>query len=134
MKGHTLLALGMLGLSACASMPTASELATADYGPPVSQEDAEAQAKQFLEARLKDPYSAVWSCQGVHSGYFKDAPIYGGKVTYGWRLMCNVNSKNSFGGYTGAKQYGFLFREGRLVTAQGEASLQGGQSYMQKLL
>lgn len=134
MKGHMLLATAALGLTGCVSMPTSADLAVADYGPPVSQEDAESQARQFLDARLKDPYSATWSCQEVQSGYFKDAPIYGGKVTFGWRLMCSVNSKNSYGGYTGAKQYGFLFRDGRLITAQGETTMQGGQSYMQKLL
>lgn len=134
MKGLTLAAAVSTFLTACVSVPTATEVAAADYGTPIGQEQAEEQAKQFLNPRLKDPYSAVWSCESVSSGYFKDAPINGGKVTYGWRLLCSVNAKNSYGGFTGLKRYGFLFRDGRLVSAQGEAQLQGGQGYMQKLL
>lgn len=39
--------------------------------------------------------------------------------TYGWVLPASVNAKNSFGGYVGASEWDFFFRDGdRLVAVR----------------
>ena len=103
------------GLTACARMPTQQELSGIDYGNPVLQDDAENQAKAYLSHRLKDPYSAVYDWQPVHTGWVKAPPLLGGGMDTGWVLKGTVNAKNSFGGYVGAKPYQFMFREGVLA-------------------
>lgn len=125
------LMLGML--AGCASSPTLEQQAAADYGPPIGQEDAEAAAKAFLGTRLKDPYSAVYQCGPVVKGYVQSAPLVGQKMQFGWLLDCAVNSKNSFGAYTGLKPYQFLFRDGQIVHASGQECLSGGGCYMAPL-
>ena len=128
------IALATVLLSACAALPTQQEMAAADYGGPVTQPDAESAAKNFLSSRLKDPYSAVWQCQPVQKGYFRDSRISGGHLHYGWEMNCMVNAKNAFGGYVGSKSYMFLFRDGSLVSALGEEDLGSGVTMMQKML
>ncbi|NLA67988.1 MAG: hypothetical protein GX856_07070 [Gammaproteobacteria bacterium] len=123
--------LGMvLVVAACASSPTAEQQAAADYGPPVGQEAAEAAAKEYLGGRLKDPYSAVYQCAPISKGFIQAAPLVGQKMQFGWLLDCTVNSKNSFGAYTGAKPYQFLFRDGRIIHVSGQECLAGGGCYM----
>ena len=104
-------------LTGCVQAPTKTEVANADYGTPISQQDAEQEAHTFMHAYLKDPDSATWECHQVHTAWQQDDAMDGGKRTYGYKLGCMINSKNSFGGYTGAKPYGFLYRDGKLVAA-----------------
>lgn len=122
-----------LGLVACASSPTIEQQAAADYGQSIEQDAAEAAAKVFLGSRLKDPYSAVYECGPIAKGFVQSAPLVGQKMQFGWLLDCAVNSKNSFGAYTGAKPYQFLFRDGRIIHASGQECLTGGGCYMAPL-
>jgi hypothetical protein len=117
-------------LSACASMPTAAEQQAADYGADVDQATAERLAEAFLRRRLKDPMSAVYEWQAVHRGFVGNAPLLGRKAQFGYVLEGSVNAKNSFGGYTGAKSYQFLIRNGAIAYAMGEECLSGGGCYM----
>lgn len=117
-------------LSACATVPTADEQRAADYGLPIAQEDAERLAEAYLAPRLKDPMSAVYVWDRVTKGYMAGAPIAGRKLTYGYLLTGTVNAKNSFGGYVGAKRYGFVFRDGVIVGADHEECLSPGSCYM----
>lgn len=50
-------------------------------------------------------------------------------------MNCNVNAKNSYGGYVGAKPYAFTFRNGSLVRVLGWQEFAGspGTGYMGKL-
>lgn len=107
---------GVLGtLSGCAAPPTQQEIASADYGVVISQADAEAKAKEVLARTLKDPYTAQLAFGSLYKGYSLTAPLQGRKASYGYMLDVMVNAKNSYGGYTGAKPYRFMFRNGQLV-------------------
>ena len=117
-------------LSGCASAPTAQQQMAADYGAPMDQEAAQTQAKTYLDARLRDPYSAVYTWGPIEKGYIEAAPLVGQKMEFGYLLNVTVNSKNAFGGYTGAKAYQFFFRDGQLRSARQQECLPGGGCYM----
>lgn len=101
-------------LSACAPMPviTQQQLATADYGTPITQAQAEQLAKSWLDGSLKDPYSAVEQWQPVQKGIVTTSLLDGHKELPGYIMDGTVNAKNSYGGYVGARAYRFLFRDG----------------------
>ncbi|MCH8173413.1 MAG: hypothetical protein IIA70_08930, partial [Proteobacteria bacterium] len=54
---------------------------------------------------LKDPFSVQYEFgQAPFKAYLREAPDLGGKPTeFGYMVYVNVNTKNSFGEYTGAK-------------------------------
>ena len=126
-------ALLLLSFGCATTPPTAEEIANADYGVPVSQDDAETKASAYFHNRLKDPMSATYEWQPVYKGWITEAPIYGGHHRFGYRLDGQVNAKNSFGGYTGFKQYWLLFQNGEIVSVYGEDSTPYG-GYMMKQL
>lgn len=105
-----------LALSACKmGPPTEEERAAADYGAPITQEDAEAQANGWLDRHLKDPDSAQAEWGPVSQGWAREPVFDGGDLMFGYSLEGMVNAKNSFGGYVGAKPYSFLFRDGQMI-------------------
>lgn len=95
----------------CASAPTAAELEQADYGSPITQEDAEAQATAWLQSVLRDPESLRVSWDPLLKGWRN----HFGETYFGYRLPATVNAKNGFGGYSGAEPYEFMFFNGRLA-------------------
>lgn len=103
-------------LAACAPMPvvTQQQLATADYGSPITQTQAEQLAKSWLDGTLKDPYSAVEQWQPVQKGIVTTSLLDGHKELPGYIMDGMVNAKNSYGGYVGARAYRFLFRDGSI--------------------
>ena len=116
----------MLLLSSCSfGPPTLENLSSADYGSPISQQDAEAQAQQFLRRYLKDPDSASYEWNPVYRGWMREAPIHGGGLKFGYILDGNINAKNSFGGYTGLKPYKFVFYNGNIVSVYAQQELRG---------
>lgn len=104
-------------LQGCAPMPTQQEINSADYGYPISQDDAVNQAKGAFGLYLKDPESARYSFGSVYKGYFVGSAFEGRKLQAGYLLDVTVNAKNSYGGYVGAKPYKFLFRNGKIAGA-----------------
>lgn len=82
----------------------------AQPGPPVNWPVL---AKDYLQRHLKDPTSAQTE---VIRG-----PRYGGIGNWangewiGWAVCINVNAKNSYGGYAGAKPFLFIFDERGLL-------------------
>jgi hypothetical protein len=103
--------------SACASgRPSAEELATADYGSPISQEEAQTMAERWLEDNLKDPFSAQIRWAPVEKGLVRDAPIRGGSIHFGYLLDAEINAKNSYGAYVGFRPYRFFFINGRIFS------------------
>ena len=99
--------------SACASgPPKADELARADYGSPIVQQDAETKATAWLGTALRDPDSLRASWEPVKQGWQRD---FGGDLYFGYRMAGRVNAKNGFGGYAGAQQYVFMFFNGNLA-------------------
>jgi hypothetical protein len=112
---RTLLAPVLLAIAACQTgPPTAKELLAADYGSPITQEEAEAKAGAWLGTVLKDPDSLRASWEPVEKGWQRD---FGGDLYFGYRMAAGINAKNGFGGYTGAKAYVFMFFNGALAHA-----------------
>ncbi|RNC81783.1 MAG: hypothetical protein ED559_08360 [Phycisphaera sp.] len=111
----SLIAVSLLAcvLGGCA--PSASQLANADYGPPISQARAEQIAEALISSNLKDPASARFTWFPIEKGWaFK--PWYMG-YKYGYKLEGFVNAKNSFGAYAGKRDYWVLFRGEKVVGA-----------------
>lgn len=129
--------VAVVSLTACMTVPSdfnGADLALADYGAPIDQPNAMTIAAQFMATHLKDPMSAQWQCSDVAQQYVSNGRLRGGGTLYGWGLQCSINAKNSFGGYVGARQHQFLFRDGRLVAVFGEERLSGGGTFMNRLL
>jgi len=124
-------------VSGCATTPpTPDDLARADHGSWISQEEAIAKASAFLKTHLKDPDSARIEWQPLEKGWIREAPIHGGTLRFGYVLNANINAKNSFGAYVGYKPYRFLFFNGTVVSAYGQQELRGsygGIPYMGKI-
>lgn len=112
-----LLAAPAVLLQGCAPVPTQQEINSADYGYPISQDDAVSQAKGAFGIYLKDPESARYSFGTVYKGYFVGSAFEGRKLQAGYLLDVTVNAKNSYGGYVGPKPYKFLFRNGKIAGA-----------------
>jgi len=106
-----------------AKQPTPSELASADYGGFIEQEAAQGLAQAWLVLRLKDAESAKYQWGKVDKGWVKDAPIIGGSIYTGYVMHALVNSKNSYGGYTGFEEWTFLFRDGGVARAYHQSGI-----------
>ena len=123
--------------SGCAGgPPTQTELAKADYGTPISQEDAQRQALEFLRHVLKDPDSAKTDWSPISPGWTREAPIDGGGLTFGYLLKANINAKNTYGAYIGYTPYKFLFVNGIIASVFAQQELSTGYSsvpYMRKI-
>lgn len=113
-------------ITGCASKPTYEELANADYGYFITNDEAERLAKNWLEKRLKDPYSAQYSFGTIERGYAVAPIINGGTRYFGYRLVVSVNGKNSYGGYTGYQEYQFMFKNGNIEVVIGPPEGQYG--------
>lgn len=110
-------AITAASLAGCAAAPvTQSELAAADYGAPQSQDQAVAAAVSWLESYLKDPYSAHYTWQPIYKGIVTTSMLDGGRHLPGYILDGTVNAKNSYGGYTGAQDFQFLIRDGKVLS------------------
>lgn len=115
-------AAALLYLLSCATAPTADEIAAADYGP--YPEAYEQIVKTHMGQLLKDPYSAQYEFLNMPT---KGWHQFGGRA-FGWVVCANINAKNGFGAYTGAKPYYFLVKSGHVVKQFG-----GGSDYTQSL-
>lgn len=85
----------------------------ADYGK--YPNNYQALIKEFMNSVLKDPGSAQYS---NFSKPRKEHAIADRRAIYGYSACVMVNAKNSFGGYTGAKQYWFFIHNGNVVRYQ----------------
>ena len=112
------LVAAVLALAAgCASVPppTVEELKTADYGEKPTQHNELIGA--YFAARLKDAASAKLQANQPEHGYYRESGFKFQKKPYkfAWMVTAIVNAKNSFGAYTGFKQYKFFFRGEQIV-------------------
>ena len=91
-------------LSSCGAVPTAAELANADFGPTMSRAGLEPLADEWFESNLKDPYSRVvtWEkagpCWFYVGTFYRDQKLTP-KFIFGYGLLAGVNAKNSYGAY-----------------------------------
>lgn len=107
--------LGFL-LTGCASAPTQQEIANADYGTPMSEDQCRRIAEQDIANQLKDPNSAQFRDeQPCYKGWLSSAPLLGMKAAFGYVQKGEVNGKNSFGGYVGFSPYLVLIKNGQVV-------------------
>ncbi len=86
----------------CASGPTEEEVANADYGNYPKNEDQI--IKNYMDRRLKDSDSAKYEFLNKPRAFYMGR---GNNVSYGYAVCIEINSKNSYGGYTGWKPYFF---------------------------
>jgi len=112
---YIIIALLPILLASCASAPTRQELISADYGRVMLQDECELQVKNIMGNSLKDPNSASYSFSNCIKMGFGSIPIMGIPKQFGYGVTVGINAKNSFGAYTGKKQYQFLFKNGSVI-------------------
>jgi len=109
-----------LVLAACGLIrPKPADILAAEFGPKPTQEEVLSSVKAHMSRLLFDPYSAVYECGTARKAWVNLV----GKIHYGWAAFCEINAKNRFGGYVGARPYGFMINYGR-VTLDGWANLE----------
>lgn len=90
-----------------------SDLAHANFGPyPANYMDL---IKSWAELKLKDPYSAKYVRTSVPR---KEWAVANNQPIYGWSVCSLINSKNSYGGYTGVETFWFFIQDGKIVRSQ----------------
>ena len=97
-------------LSGCANMgaPSPNDINSAYFGEKPTREEAMSKINEYLNNSLFDPYSAKVDCNNP-SGKVWVSPNRFMKPHYGYVVVCGVNAKNRMGGYTGKKDYWFIF-------------------------
>jgi len=68
-----------------------------------------------MEGVLKDPYSAHYTFVPLGKTWWRVGLLFGGKKYVGYGVNIFVNAKNSYGGYTGDEEYGFVIRNGVII-------------------
>lgn len=96
-----------------------TDINAASYPTKPTQEKAESQIRDTLGSILKDPESLKLDCQPVKKGWARQYRDH--SAEFGWVVPCTANAKNSFGGYSGAKPYVFLFTNTGLKTLKGSS-------------
>ena len=102
--------------------PTKEEAAKADYGsfPDNYKEIVSA----WIDDNLVDPYSVRdLKIVSPEKYWTQDAPIMGGKTTFGYRVQFSLNAKNRMGGYGGKTIFNILIRNGVVVKDWKEGEL-----------
>ena len=101
-------------LAGCASAPTAEKLASADYGAPISTQEATELVTSYMKIKAKDPYSLKVECGNAYQGWTQNK-FTSSSFAAGYMLDCGINGKNSFGAYVGVRNYRFLIHNGSIV-------------------
>ena len=118
MKYLFVLVLGAF-VVACTVPVKQSDIDVANYPVMPTQSEADSQIRTHLSTVLKDPDSLKMECQPVRKGWARQ---YRDRAAdFGWVVSCMVNAKNSYGGYTGAKPYIFLFTTSGLKALKGSS-------------
>lgn len=101
-------------IAGCASAPTAQKLASADYGAPVTTEEATSLVNSYMKSRAKDPYSLKVECGNAYQGWTQNR-FTSSSFAAGYMINCGINGKNSFGAYVGVRNYRFLIHDGSII-------------------
>jgi hypothetical protein len=119
------IALSITGCGALYDSSAAKFMATQPESAWGSQppKDHQEQEMRYLNAILKDPYSAKIEFLPVKRTTVA-ASITNPTVVPVWESAALVNAKNSYGGYTGAKKYSFYWKNGSLYLLIGEGLIQ----------
>lgn len=99
-----LIVFWLLTLSACTTLPVKPE-DEARCGPMPTFTEAQNSVQTYVDGvGLKDPSSAqVRNIRVVGPTSWYNGLINGGGYSYGWRIVFDLNAKNSFGAYVGFK-------------------------------
>lgn len=71
--------------------------------------------KEYMSKSLKDPDSARYSEFRSLANDLKIVDMKRRIAVLGYSTCVDINAKNSYGGYTGAKRHWFLIRDGQVV-------------------
>jgi hypothetical protein len=124
-----MIAAGAIVLAGCGAPPKnaqGQEASLQDMGPAPTAHAAT--FARYLNATLKDPYSAQVDHIAGPAPWVKPSTWGSSESTYGWGVCYTVNARNAFGGYTGARWYVPVFRGEQLVTVIGPS----GRNTMQE--
>ena len=114
-----LIVIFTLLLSGCMSAPTKQQTDSANYGPVPNNH--ETTIKNSLQYILKDPSSAVVQrITKPRKEWFLNPENLNTKFDYAWLSCALINAKNSFGGFTGAKQYVFFIKNNKVIYYQAD--------------
>jgi len=109
-----LLIVILAALTGCATTVTNEQWQKADYGKKLDQSVYVAYIEQSVKSSLIDPDSLQMSCADARKGWAKNINE---PHQFGWLVFCQVNAKNRFGGYTGAKHYIYLFKGDQVLVS-----------------
>jgi len=104
-----------ISVSGCVSAPSRQQLAEADYG--TYPENWQSIVQEYMSRRLKDPASATYAFRAMPSKMWAGGGL-SGPIQFGWGFCTAINAKNSFGGYTGERNYFFLIKNSSVLSAQ----------------
>lgn len=115
-----------LSINGCAYTPSKQDFSNANYGePPTNIEES---IKKSLYGILKDPDSVqLKDISEPKEDWFLNPANFNTKFDYGWHVCAMVNGKNSYGGYTGYKQYHFFFKN-NAVSYATDHSMNSGRT------
>jgi len=91
--------------------PPEDILFLADFGRAPTLEEGAKKIREYVAKRLKDPDSLrLTNVVAPVKAWARGSNVKeDGEYLFGWIMFAHVNAKNSFGGYTGAKLYKFIF-------------------------
>lgn len=99
-------------LTRCATTVTREQWHNADYGEKSDNSVYVVYIQQSVKSSLIDPDSLKMSCANARKGWAKNISK---PHQFDWIVYCEVNAKNKFGGYTGAKHYIYLFKGNKVL-------------------
>ena len=98
-----------LMVAACGGVPvTRDDAGRAQFAAKPSEEEAMQKIRAYLERVLIDPESLRLKCSKVTDRAWARQNMFD-RPQFGYLVVCDVNAKNKFGGYTGGKEHIFLF-------------------------
>lgn len=109
--------LTIVFLSGCAlPPPTLKQFESISYGPPLAAAKADTLVREYVEMRLVDPLSAMYRFGEISRVWYwdRDKDDKNRKLCGGWGVIVDINSKNTYGGYTGWKTCVFMITDGKV--------------------
>lgn len=104
---NVLMIIVCLCLAACHCPISNNDVMRANFGQKPTNEEAAYKARKHFEQVLIDPDSLKLGCsQEIKKGWTREYQC--GPATLGYLVLCNVNAKNRYGGYTGNKLFAVI--------------------------
>lgn len=96
--------------------PNEADLLSANYGNPPPVSALPELIKKYLKRKgYKDPNSAeIEDCSAPQKGWMHAGEKWESIFEYGWQFECDINAKNSMGGYVGFSREKYVYRDGEI--------------------